>query len=336
MESLFKHLPEISPYIQVVHGDGSVGAALVQAAPDYIFLTGSPKTGKLVSIAAAENLIPVASELGGKDAVIILEDADLEKAAFWTVNGAFYNSGQTCIAASRAYVVESVYDEFVQRLVAATQSLKMGYTEEKETEFYLGPMTDPRQLEILERHLEDAQSRGATLLTGGARQGMFVEPMIVTGADHSMLLLQEETFGPVLPVIKVKDEREAVRLANDSHMGLSGSVWSSDIERAKRVAGQIETGTVVINDALSQIAIPMLPFGGVKQSGYGRVHGQEGLLQFTRTFGVVAGKPPNPIDLAVVMRKPGHYHFGKSVMNLVYGASLRKRIQGLVGLIKNF
>lgn len=334
MESLFERIPEINPYIKVVHGDGAAGAALVQAAPDYIFLTGSPKTGKLVSKAAAENLIPVASELGGKDAVIILEDADIDKAAFWTAGGAFYNTGQTCIAASRVYVVESIYDQFVSRLVEATRSLKMGYTAEKESQFYLGPMTDPRQTEILDRHLEDALSRGATLLTGGGRKGMFIEPMIVTGADHSMLLIKEETFGPVLPVIKVKDEAEAVRLANDNRLGLSGSVWSSDLERAKRVAGQIEAGTVVINDSLAQIAIPMLPFGGVKQSGYGRIHGQEGLMQFTRTFGVVVGKPPNPIDLAVVMRKPGHYHFGKSVMNLVYGSTLRKRMRGLAGLIK--
>jgi succinate-semialdehyde dehydrogenase/glutarate-semialdehyde dehydrogenase len=149
-----------------------------------------------------------------------------------------------------------------------------------------------------------------------------------------MLILTEETFGPVLPVIRVKDQEEAVRLANQSAFGLSGSVWSNNLERAKQVASKIEAGTVVINDVLAHMAIPMLPFGGMKQSGYGRTHGKEGLLQFTRTFGVAAGNPPNPLDLAVVMRKPGHYRFGKALAYLLFGQTLRQRWIGLKGLLR--
>lgn len=334
MEKFLKAVPELAPFVQVAHGDGSVGAALVAAAPDYIYLTGSPQTGRAVMKAASEHLIPVAAELGGKDPVIVLEDADLEQAAYWTVNGAFYNTGQTCIAASRAYVVEKVYDRFVDLAVENTKKLKIGYSPKKESPYYLGPITDERQLGILDRHLKDALSKGARLVHGGSRKGMFVDPMIVLGANQDMLLLKEETFGPVLPIIKVKDEAEAVRLANESDFGLSGSVWSSDLNRAQRVARQIATGTITINDALAHIAIPMLPFGGIKQSGYGRTHGKEGLLQFTRTFGMVVSKPPNPLDIAVVMRKPGHYEFGLSMMRILFGTTLKQKLQGLLGLVR--
>lgn len=329
MEKLFGRMPELGKYVRVVHGGAATSAALVEAAPDFIFLTGSPATGKAVLKSAAENLVPAACELGGNDAVILLEDADLDQAAAWIANGMSYNAGQSCIAPRRVYVTASRYEAFVEKMVEQVKRLEPGYSDEKDSPFALGPITDPRQVAIVNRQIQDALDKGARLLTGNQWEGMFYRPALLVDADHSMDILHEESFAPVLPVVKVRDEAEGVRLANDSRMGLSGSVWGNDLKRARRVAGQIEAGTVVLNDSLSQIAIPTLPFGGVKQSGFGRIHGEEGLLQFTRLFGVVSSKTPHPLDLAVVMRKPGHYTFGVGIMRFLYGRGLKEKLRGL-------
>jgi acyl-CoA reductase-like NAD-dependent aldehyde dehydrogenase len=326
IEDIFKRVPELAPYVRVVHGDGEVGAALVKAAPDYIFVTGSTLTGRKVMAAAAENLVPVACELGGKDAVIILEDADIEKAARWTVWGAFFNTGQTCIAVSRVYVVESRYDEFVARAMHHRNLLKIGYSSELESNFYLGPMTDPRQLKTIERHMEDALAKGARLQAGGKRDGMFYEPVVLTEVDHSMLIMREETFGPILPIMKVKDEAEAIRMANDSNFGLGASIWSNNIHGAERVAHQVQAGAVLVNDSVAQIAIPMLPFGGIKHSGYGRIHGKAGLLQFTEPYSYAVSNPPTQIDIGVILREPGHYRTGYRLLHLLFGANLRQKL----------
>lgn len=329
MQRLFERVPELAPYIRVIHGDGSVGAELVKSNPDYIFVTGSTLTGKRVMQAAAENLIPVACELGGKDAVIVLEDADINQAARWCVWGAFFNTGQTCMAVERVYVVEQVYDEFVKKVLEHTKELKIGYSRDLNSPYYLGPMTDPRQLKIIDRHLEEATSKGATILAGGKKDGMFLDPTVMVNVDHSMMLMQEETFGPIIPIMKVKDEAEAIRLANDSKFGLGASIWSNNIPRAERVAHQVEAGSILVNDTIAQIAIPMLPFGGIKQSGYGRIHGKEGLLQFTQVYSYAIGRTPNPLDIAVIMREPGHYDTGWRLMHILFGTSLKQRLQPL-------
>ncbi len=330
MEELFKRVPELAPYVRVVHGDGAVGAALVQAGPDYIFVTGSTLTGQRVSQAAAENLTPVSCELGGKDAVIVLEDADIDRAARWTTWGANFNAGQSCDAVERVYVVEPVYDEFVRRSVEHTGNLKIGYSPDQNSPYYLGPMTDPRQVDIVDRHLQDALAKGARILAGGHRDGMFIEPTVLVDVDHSMQIMREETFGPILSIMKVMDEAEAIRMANDTNFGLGASVWSNDIRRAVRVARQVQSGTLLINDTIAQIAIAMLPFGGVKQSGHGRIHGKEGLLQFTYPFAFAISRPPNPLDLSVVLRNPGKYQLAKNLIHLLFGVGLRQRLQPLL------
>src|SRR5258706_3475014 len=198
IERLFQCLPDLAPFVRVVHGDGRVGAALIQAKPDYIFLTGSTPTGRKVLQAAAGNLIPVACELGGKDAMIVLEDADLAAAARWGAWGAFFNAGQTCMAVERVYVADPVYDEFVRLAVSCASEFKMGYTPEPESPYCIGPVPNPRQAEIIEQHLEDALKKGARLLTGGKERGMFFSPMVLVDVDHSMLVMHEETFGPLM------------------------------------------------------------------------------------------------------------------------------------------
>jgi len=330
MERLFDRVPELSPYLRVVHGDGAVGSALIQAAPDYIFLTGSTPTGKKVTAAAAEHLIPVSCELGGKDAMLVLEDADLPAAAHWGTWGAYFNSGQTCMAVERCYVVGAVYDEFVRLAVEETKRIKVGFTTEKESPYYMGPITDPRQVAIIRRHLDDALAKGARILLGGSIEGMYVEPTVLVDVDHSMLLMKEETFGPLLPIVKVRNEAEAIRMANDNDFGLGASVWSADLERARRVARQIHAASVVINDTIAQFGVPMLPFGGIKQSGYGRIHGKEGLMQFTRPYGYAVGNPPLDWDVATILREPGHYTAGAAVMRLAFGVTPQQRLQPVV------
>lgn len=266
--------------LQVVTGDGSTGAALVEADVDKVMFTGSVATGKRVAEAAARRLIPVVLELGGKDPMIVFEDADLGAAVEAAVWGAFANSGQACASVERCYVHERVAEEFTSRVVEKVRTLKQGAGGEGSD---IGAMSNERQLHLVEEHVSEALKRGARALTGGARledaRGYFHTPTVLTGVDHTMAVMREETFGPVLPIMTFSDEREAVRLANDSPFGLTASVWTRDISRGRRVARQIEAGTVMVNEVLYTHGIAQTPWGGVKQSGLGRTHGRLGLLE---------------------------------------------------------
>lgn len=332
IENLIKRVPELAPFVRVVHGDGRVGAALVEARPDYIFVTGSTPTGRKVLKAAAEYLIPVSCELGGKDAMIVLEDADISAAARWGVWGAFFNAGQTCMAVERVYAVEAVYDEFVSRALAYTEQFKSGYSTDINEASGFGPVTDPRQMQVIERHLEDALAKGARILTGGKKHDMFFDPIVMVDVNHSMLLMRDETFGPILPIVKVKDEAEAIRMANDNCLGLGGSVWSRDLHRAQNTARQMQAGSIIINDSIAQFGVPMLPFGGVKDSGFGRIHGEEGLMQFVRPYGYMVGQPPVKWDIATILREPHHYNLGVSLMHAIFGVNLRQRWEAIAQL----
>ncbi len=325
IEKLFNSLPELAPFVRVVHGDGKVGAALINSKPDYIFMTGSTVTGKRIMQAAAENLTPVTLELGSKDAAIVLEDADIDSAARWIAWGAHFNSGQSCVAVERVYVVESRYAEFVQAAVKYSEKISSGFTLETDSPYFMGPITDPRQIQIIEDHVKEAVEKGARILCGGKEQGPFYKPMVMVDVNHSMKLMREETFGPVLPIMKVRDEKEAIRLANDSSFGLFASVYTKDHARAKRVADCINASSIIFNDSLAQFAIPMLPFGGVKDSGIGISHGREGLLQFTRPHSYAVGGSPPAWDVATVMRELGNYKLGVAIMGVIYGTTLKQK-----------
>ncbi|MGH9941636.1 MAG: aldehyde dehydrogenase family protein [Pyrinomonadaceae bacterium] len=264
----------------VTTGAGPAGAALVEAGVDKIMFTGSVSTGRRVAAAAARQLVPCVLELGGKDPMIVLADADLEAAAHAAVWGGFANAGQACASVERCYVHESVAPQFTARVVELVRGLRQdtGLTEGTD----LGAMSSERQLAIVEAHVRDAVERGAQVLTGGqrpARAGYFHEPTVLAGVDHSMDVMREETFGPVLPLMTFRDEDEVLRLANDSPFGLTASVWTSDIRRGRRLAEKIEAGTVMVNEVLYTHGIAQTPWGGVKQSGYGRTHGRQGLLE---------------------------------------------------------
>src|SRR5438477_6597690 len=267
--------------LQVVTGDGSTGAALVGSGVDKIMFTGSGATGKRVAEAAAKYLTPVVLELGGKDPMVVLGDANIENAAGGAVWGAFANSGQCCAAVERCYVHESIAAQFIKAVVEETKRLRQGDPTTRNSD--IGAMTSERQLRIVERHVYEATARGAVALTGGGRvpdaPGPFFEPTVLTNVDHDMDVMREETFGPVLPIMTFKTDDEAVRLANDSVYGLTASVWTSNLARGKRIAERIDAGTVMINEALYSHGIAQTPWGGVKQSGFGRTHGRTGLLE---------------------------------------------------------
>jgi succinate-semialdehyde dehydrogenase/glutarate-semialdehyde dehydrogenase len=268
--------------LEVVTGDGATGAALVEAGVDKIMFTGSVATGKRVAEAAARRLMPVVLELGGKDAMIVLEDADVETAAHAAVWGAFANSGQACASVERCYVQSRIAPKFIERVVELTRALKQGAHEASD----LGSMSSERQLEIVDEHVSDARARDARVLTGGHRlsesAGAFYEPTVIVDVNHAMKVMREETFGPVLPVMTFDADAEAIRLANDSVFGLTASVWTKNIGRGRRIAQQIEAGTVMVNEVLYTHGIAQTPWGGVKESGLGRTHGRLGLLELVQ------------------------------------------------------
>jgi acyl-CoA reductase-like NAD-dependent aldehyde dehydrogenase len=269
---------------QVIIGDGLTGAALVNSAIDKIIFTGSVATGKRIAQSAAERLLPVVLELGGKDPMLVLDDVDLDIASSGAVWGAFMNAGQTCLSVERCYVHHTVHDSFVASCVEKTQRLHVGNGMDTATD--IGPMIHERQLRIVEAHVNDARAAGAQILCGGRRLTElgpnFYAPTVLTNVTHGMRIMREETFGPVLPIMSVPSDDEAVRLANDSPYGLASSIWSRDRARAERLALHLEAGTVMINDAVSCFGISEAPHGGVKDSGIGRTHGRLGLEEVVR------------------------------------------------------
>jgi succinate-semialdehyde dehydrogenase/glutarate-semialdehyde dehydrogenase len=270
--------------VNVVAADDAVAGALVEdPRVGKIVFTGSVATGRKVMAAAARNLTPVVLELGGKDPAVVCRDADLDRAARGIVWGAFVNAGQTCASVERVYVEQEVADAFVARVVEETRRLRVGDPASADTD--VGPLTLERQRRVVEEHVEDAVARGAKVLVGGARAegpGWFYPPTVLVGVDHTMRVMREETFGPVLPIMAVASVDEALSLANDSEYGLTASGWTRDPETARRLQEGLIAGVVTINDCLSSYGEPTAPWGGVKHSGLGRVHGVAGLKEMAQ------------------------------------------------------
>src|SRR6185295_641942 len=270
---------------EVTQGDASTGAALVESAVDKIFFTGSVRTGRKIAESAARRLLPVVLELGGKDPMIVCEDAPFERTVKGAVWGAFMNCGQVCASVERLYVTEPVAEKFINAVVDEVKKLRVG-PPAQDCSTDIGPLTNENQLNIVSDQVTDAIAKGARVLAGGRRRedlgGYFFEPTVLVGVDNSMKVMTEETFGPVLPIKVVKDEDEAIREANNSRYGLLASVWTSDNEKGRRMARRIEAGTVIINDAIYTHGAAQTPWFGVKESGLGVTHGQAGLFEFVR------------------------------------------------------
>jgi acyl-CoA reductase-like NAD-dependent aldehyde dehydrogenase len=271
--------------VEVVQGDGSTGAALVESAVDKIFFTGSVRTGRKIAESAARRLLPVVLELGGKDPMIVCEDAPFERTVKGAVWGAFSNCGQVCASVERLYVLEPIADRFISALVEEVKKLRLG-PPGPGCSADVGPLSNEAQLNTVSEHIADAVAKGARILIGGRRRddlgGYFFEPTVLIDVNNSMKVMREETFGPVLPVKIVRDEDEAIREANDTRYGLLASVWTSDLERGRRIAQRIEAGTVIINDVIYTHGAAQTPWFGIKESGLGVTHGRAGLLEFVR------------------------------------------------------
>ena len=281
------------PVLKLATGYGETGAAVV-ANVDYVQFTGSTATGQIVARQCVDRLIPYSLELGGKDPALVLADADLDRAAHGIAWGGLVNSGQVCISIERVYVEEPVYDQFLAKLVNNVRQLRQGQ-DDRSFKFDIGAMANLAQRDIVQRHVDEAVAAGARVVTGGKPTGVgtFFEPTVLADVEQSMTCIQEETFGPTLPVVKVADEAEAIRLANDSVYGLSASVWTSDKDRGQRVARQLDVGAVNINDALANVFSFALPMGGWKQSGVGaRWGGASGIRKYCRQQAITAPRLP--------------------------------------------
>jgi acyl-CoA reductase-like NAD-dependent aldehyde dehydrogenase len=298
--------------LQVVTGGGATGAALARAQIDKIAFTGSTATGRRIMAAAAERLTPVLLELGGKDPMIVAEDADVAQAAEACVYGALTNAGQACISVERVYVAAPAYDKFVSAVVDQVKQLKVGGDDGE-----LGAMTSPAQVAIVKDHLDDAVAKGAKVLTGGPQAivGRFIQPTVLVDVDHTMKVMTEETFGPVIPIAKVGSVDEAVRHANETRYGLGSSVFAGSAEAARSIAAKLRAGMTSINAVMAFAGIPSLPFGGVGESGFGRIHGDEGIREFARVKATAEQMFSLPMNM-LSFRQP---------------KDMTKRLRGMIG-----
>jgi len=317
----------------VVQGRGDAGAELIRSGVNMVVFTGSVATGKKVNLAAAEQMIPCVLELGGKDPAIVLADADLDTAAKKIAWGAFANSGQTCASVERVYVHESIAAPFTEKVVALAKALRQGEPNRHDVD--VGAMTTQMQVDIIRRHLDEARQRGAKVLAGGeikvsAEGARFVQPTVLTGTTPEMAIVREETFGPMLPIMTYRTEEEAVRLANDSSYGLSAYVFTKDRAKAERVANQLLAGTVMHNDTLYTHAAPETPWGGVKASGLGRVHGKHALRDFSEMRHVNLERLNFPAFWYYPYSR-GAWNTGLRVYRTLLGRGIGGRLKALFG-----
>jgi acyl-CoA reductase-like NAD-dependent aldehyde dehydrogenase len=332
LESLLHAAGVPRDIFQVVVGDGATGVVLVNSEIDKLVFTGCVATGKRIAAVAAERLLPVVLELGGKDPMLVLDDADVDVASSAAVWGAFVNAGQACLSVERCYVHHSLYENFLRACTEKTKKLRVGPGLDREID--VGPMIHDRQVRIVEALVEDAMAHGARVLTGGSRLPElgknFYMPTVLADVTHKMRVMREETFGPVLPVMAFDSDEEAVRLANDSEYGLAASIWTLDRARGERLARRIQAGTVMVNDVVSCFGISEAPHGRVKSSGMGRAHGRFGLEEMVRLKYV-------DVDLMPGMKKVWWYGYGatfarqmEGFVDFQFGRGLGERLRGLL------
>lgn len=327
--------------LQVLQGDGAIGAALTSGAVDKVFFTGSASTGRRVAHACAERLVPCALELGGSDPAIVLDDADLQHAASGITWGRFTNSGQTCVAPKRVFVVGQAYEGFVAAMERCVAALRLGVP--GDGAYDLGPLIQPSQHAVLAGQRDEATAQGARAMTAAAGHGGVAPdehasahfiPTLLLDVPADVRVMREETFGPLLPIVRVRDAEEAIALANASPFGLSASVWSRDRRRAREVARRLEAGTVVINDVTLIAGVAEVPHGGVKESGSARAHGAAGLEECVRTRTIVD-------DYFTGWRQGWWFGYGADArarsdayLRLAHGRSLVERLSGVGRVLK--
>jgi acyl-CoA reductase-like NAD-dependent aldehyde dehydrogenase len=307
--------------VQVVTGYGPTGAALVRSGVDKISFTGSTATGRKIMAAAAESLTPVLLELGGKDPMIVAADADVEEAAEAAVFGALTNAGQTCISIERVYVAAPIYDRFVERVVDLARNVRAGREPNAARCADIGPMTRPEQVELVREHVREAVQKGARALVGGPDEvdGSFLAPTVLVDVTEDMRVMREETFGPVLPIVRVADAEDGLRRANASGYGLGSAVFGK--QGVRDLASKLRAGMTSINSVLAFAGVPTLPFGGVGESGFGRIHGDDGLREFVRAHSVAEARfgLPKSFDLMSFRQPEGTYERLRMIIEQLYG-----------------
>ena len=305
------------PVLQLVTGFGETGSHLARSGVDKIAFTGSTKTAKKVMAACAENLTPMVAECGGKDAMLVAADADLDSAADAAVWGALSNAGQTCVGVERIYVAQSVYHTFIEKLADRVSGLRPG--DDREADY--GPMTMPGQLEVIEQHIADAIACGGRAVVGGlgSIRKPYVGPVILADVPETSAAVTEETFGPMMTVKPVADLTEGVRLANAGRYGLGGSVYSKNKKAAMRAARSLRTGMTSVNSALTVLSVPSLPFGGVGESGFGRIHGADGLKEFSRAQSITRQRMKPTANLTSFTRTDKDLNQIMTLVTLLHG-----------------
>lgn len=337
MEKLFRDAGFPAGLVTMLQGSGDVGQAIIDAHPDKLFFTGSVFTGRHVAEACARQLIPSVLELGGKDAMLVLSDANLDVASSAAVWGSFTNCGQVCLSVERLFVEEGIAEEFTRECVEKTQKLRLGPGSDPSTE--IGPLIRPQHVQRMTELIADAVARGAKVLCGGRPRPdlgpNFFEPTVLTGVNSTMQLFRDETFGPILAIQVARDADEAVRFANDTEFALAASVWTADNARGQALARRLRAGTVMVNDLLSGFAIGEAPHGGSGLSGWGRTHGKTGLLEMVNIKYV-------DTDHLKGLQKPWWYRYGAelekaadSFLNFEFGDSLVSKIRHARGALKS-
>ncbi len=336
IEKLFADAGFPKNLVTVIQGGGEVGQALVDAAPDKIMFTGSVATGRRVAEACAKKLIPSVLELGGKDAMIVLSDANLAVAASAAVWGSYTNCGQVCLSVERLFVEQAIEEKFLALCVEKTKKLRLGPGCDPATD--VGPLIRPQHVQRMSDLVNDAVAHGARVLCGGKPRpeigANFFGPTVIAGANSSMKLFQEETFGPILAVQSVKDAEEAVTRANDSNFALAASVWTGDAKRGQAIAARLRAGAVMVNDAISYFGIAEAPHGGCGVSGWGRTHGKAGLLEMVQTKYI-------DVDSLPGREKPWWYrydadleHAADAFLRFEFGGGLVAKLRNVRGALK--
>lgn len=320
--------------VTVVTGDGTTGAALAHARVDRVCFTGSVATGKKVAKAAMDQLVPVTLELGGKDPALVLPDVDLDFTAQGLVWSAFTNAGQACASVERVYVHPLVAESLILKIVERTRALVVGNGLDPKTE--VGPIINEQQLRRIDAQVQDAVAKGAQVLCGGHRlpgPGTFYAPTVLRDVTHDMLIMQEETFGPLLPILVVEDEEDMIRQANDSPFGLSATVWTEDLDKGRAIARQIQAGTVWVNTGLASYGLPYVPRGGYKESGIGKIGGHHGLMEMVNTKLIDINEHGKAKDWWFPIWPDAYAYFAAGI-ELLHGTQVGRRAEALLRFLR--